>query len=347
MAVLHPSPSALVDSLKALASQLIVLHHLMLYAPMADAIGSAWPDLFSFLVEDGRLAVQPFLVMGGFLAAGSIPRHARAGVMVSVGHRYLRLAPPFTLALLLVLLATVLMGQALAHEDWLSPLPRWEVFLAHVFFLQDVMGMEALSAGAWYVAIDLQLFALFVVLGRVFRHSRHGLADSAAPAVVALATLASVTVWSRNSELDIWAPYFLSAYGLGVLAAWGGQSARARRWWWATLALVLLDCLLDPRERPLWAGATALALHAAASVAWGGIPSGIQRPVQWLSRQSYSVFVCHFAAIILVSGLWVRLQWQGLGLAVVAVAATHALALGLGAAVQSLSDGLLARWRRP
>jgi peptidoglycan/LPS O-acetylase OafA/YrhL len=67
--------------------------------------------------------------------------------------------------------------------------------------------------------------------------------------------------------------------------------------------------------------------------------------VQWLSSQSYSVFVCHFAAIVLVSGVWVRLELQGLGPAVAAVAAAAALALGLGAAVQALCDQLLAQWR--
>ena len=37
--------SALIDSVKALTSQLIVLHHLALYSPMADWLTEAWPRI--------------------------------------------------------------------------------------------------------------------------------------------------------------------------------------------------------------------------------------------------------------------------------------------------------------
>lgn len=36
--------------------------------------------------------------------------------------------------------------------------------LAHALLLQDLLDYEALSTGVWYVAIDLQLFALATVL---------------------------------------------------------------------------------------------------------------------------------------------------------------------------------------
>ena len=37
-------------------------------------------------------------------------------------------------------------------------------FLAHALLLHSLLGMDALSAGVWYVAIDFQLFTLFVAV---------------------------------------------------------------------------------------------------------------------------------------------------------------------------------------
>ena len=60
---------AFVDALKAVASQFIVLHHLAFYGPMSDVANDLAPALFSWLSQNARLAVQVFLVIGGFLAA--------------------------------------------------------------------------------------------------------------------------------------------------------------------------------------------------------------------------------------------------------------------------------------
>lgn len=57
----------LVDALKAIASQLIVLHHLAFYGPMSDVAFPLAPSAISWLSEYGRMAVQVFLVIGGFL----------------------------------------------------------------------------------------------------------------------------------------------------------------------------------------------------------------------------------------------------------------------------------------
>src|SRR5690606_16793206 len=107
-----------------------------------------------------------------------------------------------------------------------------------------------------------------------------------------------------ESALDVWAVYFLSAYGLGALAAWAPLHNRARLCWWLVVALLALDWALDPRPRPLLSLATAMALWAwARGPGWPSMAAPWQGAVRWLSDQSYSVFVCHFAVIIVASGL--------------------------------------------
>jgi peptidoglycan/LPS O-acetylase OafA/YrhL len=64
--------SLLIDGLKVVASQLIVLHHIVRYEPMADVL--VWPPARAFLIDEARVVVQIFLVIGGFLAARGLSR---------------------------------------------------------------------------------------------------------------------------------------------------------------------------------------------------------------------------------------------------------------------------------
>lgn len=330
--------SLLIDSLKALLSQLIVLHHLALYSPMAEVMAHAWPALIDQLIARGPLAVQSFLVMGGFLSAQALQRRAGAPLGL-VLQRYLRLAPPLVLALLLVVGATLLAGPALADAEWVSPLPSLGVFLAHVFLLQDVLEIPSISAGAWYVAIDLQLFGLLAALAWLCQRSGRDLAASAAPAWVALATGAGALVFNHRAQLDVWAIYFFPAYGLGVLTAWAAAHPRAHRWWLLGLALVVLDWLLAPRERPLWTLATAAALYGSTCLPSTTVQRGwLRSATERLSDLSYPVFVCHFAAIILASGLWTAWQLQGAGLAWGVMGMAWLLSVGLALAVERVCE---------
>ena len=53
--------NASIDVLKALASQVIVVHHLLLYTPMSDTLQEKWPTVLGILADEGRYVVQVFL----------------------------------------------------------------------------------------------------------------------------------------------------------------------------------------------------------------------------------------------------------------------------------------------
>jgi len=67
-----------VDGLKGGACVLIVWHHLAFYGPMSDVVHAAAPWLMNWLYTYGRMAVQVFLVIGGFLAACSLAPEGKA-----------------------------------------------------------------------------------------------------------------------------------------------------------------------------------------------------------------------------------------------------------------------------
>jgi peptidoglycan/LPS O-acetylase OafA/YrhL len=330
--------SAAIDTIKAVGSQVIVLHHFSQYAPMTDWLVLAWPRLVELIYEEGRLAVQPFLVVGGFLTAQSLSKQAGPGIAPLIWKRYLRLAPQLAVSLLLVMLATFVLGHELNHEEWLSPLPTIGVFLAHLFVLQDILGIESMSAGAWYVAIDLQLFGLFVILARVSRRIERPLSETNAPILVACATVVSINVFSKSGVLDIWGIYYLSAYGLGVLVSWARESSGARKWFWITSALLLVDWITEPRARPILALATALCLYGFSHVRWSSTKTRMARAIRYLSDVSYSTFVSHFAVIVVVSGIWESYDLHGQRAAFSFLILAWIGSLLVGSAVQTVCD---------
>jgi len=319
------------DVLKATAAQVIVWHHLSAYGPIAETVRDLLPNLMDALYHYGRMGVQVFLVVGGFLGARSlVPAReplrgsvARLGGLL--GRRYLRLAVPFFAAVLLTLACSALVAR------WLPDLVPASVgagqLLAHALLLHGVLGQEALTVGAWYVAIDLQLFALLLVL--LWGAGRMPRARTAAPVLVLALTLASLWVFNLDEGLEDWAPYFFGAYGLGALVHWLSAS-RWRGRWLAVLGLLVVAALAyDFRGRIALALTTALVL---AVLQWrhqdgrrlpgAGWPAAL---IAHLGTHSYSLFLVHFPICLLVNALFEHKDPTHAGTALLAMLAAWLL----------------------
>ena len=114
-----PPRSLLIDALKLLASQLIVLHHIVLYAPMAALVAPSRPALAGLLANEARWAVQIFLVVGGFLCAQalSLYRPSLPQLPRALLGRWLRLVPVLAVALLCVLAASALLPSSASRRS--------------------------------------------------------------------------------------------------------------------------------------------------------------------------------------------------------------------------------------
>jgi len=327
----------LINLLKAGAAQLIVLHHLAFYGPMADHARPLMPALFDWLAGDARIAVQIFLVSGGFLAAkslspnGCVELHDPLGIM---WRRYTKLAPPFVIATLLAAAASAIASAWMTHDS-ISSTPSLSQLAAHVLLLHSVLGYESLSAGAWYIAIDFQLYAgAAVLLWLCARLSGGAARPWLAPGVVASAVIASLFYFNRDADWDVWAPYFFGSYGLGMLAWWAGDPARRPR---AVLGLFLLLAVptllaltLDFRSRIAVALSVACLLMLVGRVR-SGAGAGWAL-ANWLGKNSYSIFLVHFPVCLVVNAAFTRFMpaepaWQMLG---TALAWAASLAAGAG-----------------
>ncbi|MDD2545967.1 MAG: acyltransferase [Burkholderiaceae bacterium] len=329
------SPSSrtpLIDMVKGLACIAIVGHHLAFYGPMSDIALALAPGWIAWLSEHGRMAVQVFLVLGGYLAAASLAPRGVARFEFAghaVAKRFVRLVVPYAVALLLTVVVSALVRTWMDHPS-VPDEPTLAQLLANALFLQDIVQEEALSAGVWYVAIDFQLFALSVLLWAAVRAwpgawgQRH--AASVARTLVVLLTAASLWIFNRMPGLDMWALYFFGAYGLGMLAHTAVHARYASPW----LALLLLlggsALWIDYRGRIAVALVTALCLVAALRServrAWGGIA-----PLVRIGQMSYSVFLVHFAVCLLVNA--VVSTWWPASPALNAMGMVLALALSL------------------
>lgn len=301
-----------IDVLKVLASQLIVLHHLSAYGPVADAVEAALPGLIAWLYNHGRTAVQVFLVLGGYLAVQPLMR-AMSGPMSALARallaRYLRLVPPFAAALALAMLAAAWAAPWL-DEDLFAPAPQAFQVLAHLLLIHEWLDVGSLSAGVWYVAIDFQLYALMA--GLLWLGLRGGRAWIAIAWVLGMAA-ASLLLWNRQPELDDWAIYFFGAYGLGAAARWTQMSASGEaRWIWLVgmVALTALALLLDFRLRIAVALGAALFL-VATGIQQPRLSTGLARWLGSLGRTSYALFLVHFPVLLIGNAWWARADLNG------------------------------------
>ena len=315
--------SLTVDVLKVVAAQFIVWHHFSAYGPMADTMTLAWPHLMEWLYRYARLAVQVFLVVGGYLAAQSVMHKSIQHPLISIVKRYLRLVPFYLLALALISVA-VAVSRDTIHASWLPSEPSVLQFLTHGLLLHDLLGFEALSSGAWYVAIDFQLYALLIVLCHVL-HTEHHKRLSVA---VALLCVASMWQFNRVDELDIWAIYFFAAYGLGVLAAWAKRSTFENRVFWITAMLAVGALWVEYRTRLSLALVTAvwLVIKPKGMVHW----TPIKRVVHRLSNSAYVLFLTHFGAIVLFSSMWNKSHFYDPDMAFALTGFAWACCVGMG-----------------
>jgi peptidoglycan/LPS O-acetylase OafA/YrhL len=240
-------------------------------------------------------------------------------------------------------------------HDSISAAPTLAQLLAHALLLHDLLGYEALSAGAWYVAIDFQLYALFALLvwacSRAARHVPTA-SNWLLPAAVILLLCGSLFWFNRDDGFDVSALYFFGSYGLGALACWASSAAgklqRQRLLALALLAPAVAALALDFRSR------IALALLAAAFIAWAAQQPALRdraapSALLWLGRISYSVFLVHFGVCLVVNAAFTRFApatagWQGAGM-MLAWAASVAAGAIFYRLVEAPIGGLLKRVR--
>ncbi|WP_418125882.1 acyltransferase family protein [Variovorax sp. 160MFSha2.1] len=350
----------LLDAAKGVACAVIVGHHLSRYGPMPAGAYALAPDFFAWLADEGRLAVQVFLVIAGFLAAASLAPDGTLRVerpVARILQRYGRLIMPYLAALTVCVLVAAVVRPWL-DEEVVPAAPTFGQLIAHGLLLQDLLGYESLSTGVWYVAIDFQLFALALVLvglpsmlQRTGGPAPQGLRARWLPvALVFGLAVASLALFNRNAGLDDTAFYFFGTYGLGMLVFWIGRATRYSTWQSAIALLALVGAgalAIDWRSRIATALVTALLIAIAQRRNWLSPKHwpATAMPLVRLGRMSYSLFLIHFPVLLAMNAAVANAGPHGSWFDAAGLVATFGLSVVAAALLYRWVEARPASWR--
>jgi len=347
--------SEVIDLLKLVGCMLIVLHHLALYSPMSDVVAVDFPILEDFFLHYGLLAVQIFLVVGGYLNAKSWVRilsQADFKLWPRFLARYQRLLIPLLAALTFTVLVTAAVRPYFDHSSLSSP-PTWIQVVAHILLLQDILGVEAFSAGVWYVGIDFQLFAMALAFAAVAHYwqlkSHTGSVIRKALGFWALLTVLSMFDWNLNPLSEIWGTYFFYAYGLGLCIGCWRESGIGISHKMLAMLLILLGAFamaLQPRMRLAVALAIACLLCFYEATGCRPISFLKQKWIGAVASASYPIFLIHFGVSLLVSAIVFNLDSDDFLMNSVGAITAVALSIGFGLWLHQHVERVPFNWRR-
>ena len=152
-----------IDALRGVAALSVVLFHI--HAGSGAAVFSATlPQFVQTLLKHGYLGVQIFFVLSGFVIAYSLKNAKIDFAYFSnfVLRRLIRLSPPYWAAIALVVFSRYVSNFFLA--DRVAALPSWKQLLAHIFYLQNLLGLGNMSAIFWTLCIEIQFYLIFCIL---------------------------------------------------------------------------------------------------------------------------------------------------------------------------------------
>ncbi|OWF66244.1 acyltransferase [Polynucleobacter hirudinilacicola] len=299
----------LIDFLKVFAALLIILHHLSSYGQIAEDARKALPGIMNWLFEYGRFAVQIFLVMAGYLAAQSLTRYANVkfsaqGLLKVILNRYLRLFAPYAAALIFTI-ACAYIARFWVNDEFVGESETLSQFLAHLFFIQGILGLDSISAGAWYIAIDWQLYSVLAILLISFPRYQ------AVIWVISMLAVSSLLFFNRSGTYEAYFIYFIGSYSLGVLAylakCFDNQGVNRL----AKIALLLIGIIIVISSfQEIWLRNFLAWFVAIALLFWGNksypsADSKMLEAIAWGSQRSYCAFLIHFALILLANTLYI------------------------------------------
>ena len=315
MPIEHSSRLTVLDILKVTACLIIVVHHSVVYGALSKVAYPLAPTLIDWFREYGRISVQVFFVVSGYLFATKFSSQQYKQLQITaplkiIRHRYQRLITPYLAALILAILCASF-ARIWLRDDFIPSEPSLSQLLAHIFLLQDLLNQEALSAGIWYVAIDFQLFSFSIALLWLanqinIRHPRIPMRGEWL--VIGFAAMA-LFFFNRNSDWDETAFYFYGSYGMGILIYWACSNRHNVQWVILLLLLLLTTLLIDFRIRIAIAGISMLLIaltHYSNKLRYLTVPKIFTE----LAHASYSIFLVHFSVIMIMSTVFQFLPVQ-------------------------------------
>jgi peptidoglycan/LPS O-acetylase OafA/YrhL len=236
--------------------------------------------------------------------------HALLRVIIN---RYFRLFAPYIAALLFTI-ACAWLARFWVNDEFVGEQETLSQFLAHLFFLQDILGLDSISAGAWYVAIDWQLYSVLGMLLITFSSYQ------AFIWFISILAVSSLLYFNRSSQYEPYFIYFIGSYSLGVVAYLAKNFSDQKIQNLAKFALITIGVIIAISAlHQVWLRNFLAWFVALLLLIWGNVSYPSLRPasskvvalllrfIAWASPRSYCAFLIHFAFILLANTLYIAL----------------------------------------
>jgi peptidoglycan/LPS O-acetylase OafA/YrhL len=277
---------ALVDAVRGFAAISVLLFHLQ-SGHHIDHVMRILPAWLASILQHGYLGVAIFFVLSGFVIAHSL---YRADVTLLFAGRFmlrrsLRLDPPYWAAIILTMGSSLLSTYLVPGKQ--PPVVTAPQILAHVFYLQDILGYPDINAVFWTLCLELQFYFVYVLLLLVGGQNP-----------VFMLVIASIIslAWPLGIVTDnVWAVSFLPLWHcflLGALVYWAWRRPDLSLFCGVFIALVAAGSAYRHNGFSLVCVATAAILSLSATtnqiytiVRW--------RWLQFVGAISYSLYLSH------------------------------------------------------
>lgn len=252
--------------------------------------------------------------MAGYLAAQSLTRLANAklngqNLLRLIINRYLRLFAPYIIALIFTMFCATI-ARFWTSDEFVGEQETLGQFMAHLFFLQGILGLDSISAGVWYVAIDWQLYSVLAILLVSFSSYQ------ALIWFISIVAVSSLLYFNRSAQYEAYFIYFIGSYGLGVLACLAKNFADKKIQNLAKASLIAIGVIiLISTWQQVWLRNYLAWLVALLLLVWGNmsypvtssskLKAGALRAIAWASPRSYCTFLIHFAFILLANTIYI------------------------------------------
>jgi Predicted acyltransferases len=259
------------------------------------------------------MGVQVFLVIAGFVTAYSLRNTKITETFFGnfFLRRLVRLGVPYWVVVLLVAILNYFVV-SLSGDLSLSGRITWLQLLSQLTFLQDIAGYPNISAGLWFVGIALQWSLTFILLfGAADRVSRNRSPGARGEWIMLLAfflppAFLALFVFNLESSMDKWIIYFFHMPVLGALAWWTLERRLPAAAFWAYTAMLLAGVAFCFRTEVVIAVIAGVTLYRAGQSR--GIHEWLSvRPLKYLGRISYSLFLVHYPSGWLVTNVGYRI----------------------------------------
>lgn len=318
-------PLQFVIALRAIAATIIVWHHFAIYPPLREWAAPLLGDVLDWLAQNAR-TTQVFFVVGGYVMARSMSARcwSMRRIRSFVVQRYCRLGLPYLGAIAMILPIYVL------ARDWLpeqvvGQAPTLPQLLAHLFFLQGILGYEQLSAGLWFVCINFQLGLVYAASLWLRDTVGRGKVDFVG--LLGWPLLAfSLFYFNLNDAWDSWWLYFFPYFFMGIVIHRSVRGEAHKLEFWLCLLLFVGAMTFEWRWRLLSALLVGLLLFVVERRGLGARWPQM-RMVSWLGKISFSLFLVHFPVLVLVGTVWTRLDWVSPAAGVTGLVVAYGLSL--------------------